>query len=224
MIRFGFWASFARRFAVISTATPLITLSRCESLSPSFRPSEPSALLKADSALPTLPFALRMITRIFLLPLRLASFQSPGATNVELATPSPWTPPARLSFFPLPLPLPPPASAAMGAVRTNAAQSATIPPRPPRPHRALERCSPPRVEVPHSALWRTSLEPRFSVANFLSVLSAVPQSGSRPSRSRAESRFERGGSPPPSGGGPESSLVRVTSRAARTQLVQTTYA
>src|SRR5262249_30718191 len=85
-----------------------------------------------------------MITWTYLFGCFLAPFSRPGEIQVRFGEA---LPARRACLFAL---------AARGTLMASIATSAVAAPRPPLPHRALDRDSPPRLPVPHSALDRVS--------------------------------------------------------------------
>src|SRR5438128_1528066 len=136
-------------------ATPFWSMTRIGRIrelgdAPAYPAAEPAARPATLAWASPTPPELWTITCSFWSPLCFAFSSRPGATKVPLPM-SPEPEPDELDPDPLS------ANAAMGASKTKAATRAVAAPRPPRPHRALERCSPPRFPVPQRALFLTSL-------------------------------------------------------------------
>ena len=141
-IRFGIFSSAGSRSALIVVARPSISVSRRFSSVPSS--AKLFTRVSAETAGEIAPFVLWMITRTYWFGCVFAPFSRPGEIQVRLGD-APRASRACLL-----------ALAASGTLMASIATSAVTAPRPPFPHRALDRASPPRLPVPHSALDRDS--------------------------------------------------------------------
>ena len=148
----GTFASRMIHLALRSTATPLITERRFETVPPSPRPFAANAEAAAD-----VPPVAWMITCSRWLPFARACLSRAGGTYVDCLDVRGLAVRVAVTSASLVWPFPGSARAARGAQSAKAATRTAAPKRPPRPQSALERRSPPRFPDPQSALPRVPL-------------------------------------------------------------------